>query len=142
MARPAKPRKLTTRQGSGDDNGKSSRGHPGHDAATRPGHSSLKSSGTSPNFFSTTASENSPTFGSAARIECNRPRIGRIARHSFGPPDRGGFALALLCFTWRSTVFGPDEGESNVIGYGHGGLLSSLHIVRAYFSPYLLSAPF
>jgi hypothetical protein len=40
------------------------------------------------------------------------------------------FALALLCFTWRGTVFGPDEWESNVIGDGHGGLLSSLHIVQ------------
>ena len=49
--------------------------------------------------------------------------------------DRGGFALALLCFTWRGTVFCPNEWESHVIGYGHGGLLSSLHIVSAYFSP-------
>ena len=72
-ARPAKPRKLTSRQELGDDNGKSSRGHPGHDAATRPGHSSLKFSGTSPNFFSMTASENSPTFGSPARLNATAP---------------------------------------------------------------------
>ena len=32
------------------------------------GHSALKSSGTSPNFFRTTASENSLTFGSPARL--------------------------------------------------------------------------
>jgi hypothetical protein len=74
-ARPAKPRKLASRQGSGDDNGISSRGHPGHDAATRPGHSSLKSFGTSPNFFSTTASENSPTFGSPARLNATAPAL-------------------------------------------------------------------
>jgi hypothetical protein len=30
---------------------------------------------------------------------------------------------------------GSDEWESNVIGYGHGGLLSDLHIVSACFSP-------
>jgi hypothetical protein len=30
-AKPAMPRKLTSRRGSGDDNGTSSRGHPGHD---------------------------------------------------------------------------------------------------------------
>jgi hypothetical protein len=65
--------KLTTRQGWGDDNGISRRGHPGHDAATRPCHSSLKSFGTSPNFFSTTASENSPTFGSPARLNATAP---------------------------------------------------------------------
>jgi hypothetical protein len=41
--------------------------------------------------------------------------------------------LALLCFTWRGTVLGPNEWESNVIGYCHGGLLSSLNIVSAYF---------
>jgi hypothetical protein len=41
--------------------------------------------------------------------------------------------LALPCFTWRGTVLGPDEWESNVVGYGHGGLLSSLNIVNAYF---------
>src|SRR5271168_1536238 len=35
-------------------------------------------------------------------------------------PDRVAFALALLCFTWRSTVFGADEGESDIICYGHG----------------------
>jgi hypothetical protein len=26
--------------------------------------------------------------------------------------------LALLCLTWRDTVFDPDEWESNVIGDG------------------------
>jgi hypothetical protein len=71
----------------------------------------------------------------AARLNATAPHWpDRLT--SFGPPDRGGFALALLCFTWRRTVFGSDEWESNVIGYGHGGLLSSLHIVSAYFSPY------
>jgi hypothetical protein len=35
----------------------------------------------------------------------------------------------LLCFTRRGTVFGSDEWEGNVIGYGHGDLPSSLHIV-------------
>ena len=59
----------------GRRHGKSSRGHPGHDAATRPGHSSLKSSGTSPNFFSTTTSENSPTFGSPARLNATAPAL-------------------------------------------------------------------
>ena len=54
----------------------------------------------------------------ACTLERDRPRIGGIARHSFGPPDRGDLALALLCFTWRSTVFGSDEWEGNVIGYG------------------------
>ena len=39
------------------------------------GHSSLKSSGTSPNFFSTTASENSPTFGSPARLNATAPAL-------------------------------------------------------------------
>lgn len=39
------------------------------------GHSSLKSSGTSPNFFSTTASENSPTFGSPARLNATARRL-------------------------------------------------------------------
>jgi hypothetical protein len=43
--------------------------------------------------------------------------------------------LALLCFARRGTVLGSDERESNVIGYGHGGLLSILNIVSAYFSP-------
>ena len=52
MARPAKPIKLTTRQGSGDDNASI-----GHDGATRSCHSSLKSFGASPNFFNTTASD-------------------------------------------------------------------------------------
>jgi hypothetical protein len=31
---------------------------------------------------------------------------------TFGPPDRGGFALALLCFTWRGTVLCPNEWET------------------------------
>ena len=38
-------------------------------------HNSLKSSGTSPNFFSTTASENSPTFGSPARLNATAPAL-------------------------------------------------------------------
>src|SRR3954453_18793790 len=38
-------------------------------------HNSLKSSGTSPNFFSTTASENSPTFGSPARLNAMAPAL-------------------------------------------------------------------
>ena len=41
---------------------------------------------------------------------------------------------SILCFTWRGTVFGSDEWEGNAIGYGHGGLLSSLYFVSAYFS--------
>ena len=32
--------------------------------------------------------------------------------------------MALLCFARRGTVVGSDEWESNVIGYGHGGLLA------------------
>ena len=47
--------------------------------------------------------------------------------------------MALLCFTWHGTVLGPNEWES-IIGYGNGGLLSSLNLFTAYFSPYLLSA--
>src|SRR5271169_1325789 len=80
----------------------------------------------------------------ACTLECDGPRIGRIPGHSFGPPDRGALALALLCFTRRSTVFGADEWKSNVIGYGHGGLLSSLHMVSASSSPWALAprAPF
>jgi hypothetical protein len=59
----------------------------------------------------------------ACTLECDRPRV-------------GGFALALLCFTWRGLPsLRPNEWESHVIGYGHGGLLSSLHVVSAYFSP-------
>src|ERR1700724_3267062 len=74
LARPAKPIKLTTRQGSGDDNASI-----GHDAATRSCHSSLKSFGTSPNVFNTTASENSPTFGSPARLNATAPALaGRL----------------------------------------------------------------
>jgi hypothetical protein len=82
-------------RGSGDDNGKSSRGHPGHDATTRPCHSSLKTSGTSPNFFSTTAPENSPTFGSPARLNATAPALAGsrnipsarlIAAATFGSP--------------------------------------------------------
>ena len=49
----------------------------------------------------------------ACTLECDGPRIGRIPGHSFGPPDRGALALALLCFTRRSTVFGADEWRSN-----------------------------
>ena len=55
-----------------DDTGKSSRGYPAHHRQNRR-HSSPKSSGTSPNFFSTTASENSPTFGSPARLNATTP---------------------------------------------------------------------
>jgi len=68
--RPAKPRKLTSRRGSGDDNGKSSRGHLGHDAAARPWSQRAQ-----PNFFNTTASENSPTFGSPARLNATAPAL-------------------------------------------------------------------
>ena len=46
-----------------------------------------------------------------------------------------GVKLVPDRFAPAGTVFGPDEWESNVIGYGHGGLLSSLHIVSASFSP-------
>src|ERR1700730_4466078 len=67
----------------------------------------------------------------ACTLECDRPRIVRSGVNSFDPPDRGGFALALLCFARRGTVLGPNEWESNVIGYGHGGLLSILNIVSA-----------
>ncbi len=45
----------------------------------------------------------------ACTLECDGPGIGRIPGHSFGTPDRGALALALLCFTRRSTVFGADE---------------------------------
>ena len=41
-------------------------------------NSSLKSSGTSPNLFSTTASENSPTFGSPVRLNATAPALARI----------------------------------------------------------------
>jgi hypothetical protein len=97
-ARPAKPRKLTTRQGSGD----LVTAHSNHSAHHQT--SSVR------------PSENSPTFGSPARLNATAPTAG-----SRDTPDRGGFALALLSFTWRGTVLGPDELESNVIGYGHGG---------------------
>ncbi len=126
MARPAKPIKLTTRQGSGDDNASI-----GHDGATRSCHSSLKSSGTSPNFFNTTASENSPTFGSPARLN---PTASALAG-SRDIPSAGLIAAASLWHSCASPGAVPYEWESNVIGYGHGGLLRSLHIVRAYFSP-------
>ena len=55
-----------------DDNGKSSRGYPAHHRQNRR-HSSPKSSGTSPNYLGTTASENSPTFGSPARLNATAP---------------------------------------------------------------------
>ena len=80
------------------------------------GHSALKSSGTSPNFFSTTASENSPTFGSPARLNATAPALAGSRDIPSAPPDRGCFALALLCLTWRGTVFGSDEWEGNGIG--------------------------
>jgi hypothetical protein len=85
--------------------------------------------------FNTTASESSPTFGSPARLNATAPAL---AGSRDIPSARLIVAVSLWhsCFTWRCTVFGSDERESHVIGYGHGGLLSSLHIVSAYFSPY------
>ena len=55
---------------------------------------------------------------------------------SFGPPDRGSFALALLCFARRGTVIGSDEWESNVIGDGHGGLATAPAAPRASVRAY------
>jgi hypothetical protein len=46
-------------------------------------HNSLKSSGTSPNLFSTTASENSPMFGSPVRLNATAPAIMRWNMVSF-----------------------------------------------------------
>jgi hypothetical protein len=90
MARPAKPIKLTTRKGPGDDNAST-----GHDGTTRSCHSSLKSSGTSPNFFSTTASENSPTFGSPARLNAT-------ARALAGSLDIPSARLIAAASLWHS----------------------------------------
>jgi hypothetical protein len=52
------------------------------------GYMSSKWSGTSPNFFSTTASEKIAPAGIAAVFERERTSDGRIPRHRFGSPDR------------------------------------------------------
>jgi len=44
-------------------------------------------------------------------------------------PSARLIAAASLWHLRRGTVVGSEEWESNVIGYGHGGLLSSLHVV-------------
>jgi len=75
-------------------------------------HNSLKSSGTSPNFFSTTASENSPTFGSPARLNATAPALaGSIyARHLFelGRPAGAPGRIAL-------PVAGDDDAAKTVV---------------------------
>src|SRR5580700_12266344 len=111
---------MMSRAGSGDDRANPAAA-PGHHAAVRPWSQRAQIFRHIAEPLQHNRVRKLANVRIACTLECDRPRIGRIARHSFGPPDRGGFALALLCFTWRSTVFGPDEGESNVIGYGHGG---------------------
>ena len=75
------------------------------------------------------------SFGSPARLNATAPALA-------GSRDIPSARLIAVPSLWhscaspgRDTVFGPDEWESNVIGYGHGGLLSSLHIVSASCSP-------
>jgi hypothetical protein len=70
-----------------------------------------KSSGTSPNFFNTTASENSPTFGSPARLNATAPALA-------GSRDIPSARLIAAASLWHScaspgavTVLGPDEWE-------------------------------
>ena len=70
------------------------------------------SPGTSPNLFSNTAPENSPTFGSPVRLNATAPMLAGSRDIPSAPPDRGAFARAFLRRTWRATVFGADEGES------------------------------
>ena len=91
-----RPRKSTSRQGSGDDNGKSSRSYPAHHRQNRR-HSSLKSSGTLPNLFSTTASENSPTFGSPARLNAIAPALA-------GSLDIPSARLIAAASLWHSAI--------------------------------------
>ena len=61
-ARPAKPRKSTSQKNQATTTANPAAAIPVMTQQQDQGHSSLKSSGTSPNFFSTTASENLPTF--------------------------------------------------------------------------------
>ena len=61
------------------------------------GHSALKSSGTSPNFLSTTASENSPTIGSPARLNATTPALA-------GSRDIPSARLIAAASLWHSAI--------------------------------------
>ena len=115
------PRKLTSRQGSGDDKGIPGSDHPGHDnkKTVVTAHPNLPAHRQT--FSERPRPKNSPTFGSPARLNATA-----------GPPDRSTFALALLCFTRRSTVFGADDWKSNVIGYGRALPACKRSCDRAY----------
>src|SRR6202045_4134379 len=75
----------------------------------RPCHSALKSFGTSPNLFSTTASENSPTFGSPARLNATAPALAGLR----DIPSARLIAAASLWHSCASTGAVPSSVRMN-----------------------------